>query len=352
MRAGERKEILSIMASDQITPKEAETSIHTIPPAPLYNSGVPIADSYPHGRNPGLRAKLMPGYLLCILTAFCFIAFAAPVAPADENDTARKDSAPTQTPCPELNWKSSKEFVASIQACRKNEEAKYLQERYSRGVVMMNNKDLIRDREIRAYLLTPREKFCRPWNLSRAYDHAFLDIHYGVTISGPHLVGKMTTALEVQPGDKVLEIGTGSGYHSAMISYLTDKVYTVEIITPLEKVTDGIYEQLSGSGYPEYANIKRKSDDGYYGWEEFAPFDKIIVTCGIDHIPPPLLKQLKVGGVMVIPVGPPGAQVILKVSKNQDEKGNIVVSREDIYHGRKKEAFVPLTNKEGGTHFR
>ena len=86
--------------------------------------------------------------------------------------------------------------------------------------------------------------------------------------------------------------------------------------------------------------------------EEFAPFDKIIVTCGIDHIPPPLLKQLKVGGVMIIPVGPPGAQVILKVSKKQDEQGNIVISREDIYHGRKKEAFVPLTNKEGGTHFK
>jgi protein-L-isoaspartate(D-aspartate) O-methyltransferase len=137
-----------------------------------------------------------------------------------------------------------------------------------------------------------------------------------------------------------------------MLSYLTDKIYTVEIIDPLAKETDNLYEQLANSAYPEYANIKRKSDDGYYGWEEFAPFDKIIVTCGIDHIPPPLLKQLKIGGVMVIPVGPPGAQVILKVSKSQDDKGNIVVSREDIYHGRKKEAFVPFTNKEGGTHFK
>jgi protein-L-isoaspartate(D-aspartate) O-methyltransferase len=297
-----------------------------------------------------VRAGFMPYFLLCLLMAVCCIPLVA--ALADEEVSGPKASAQIKQPCPDLSWKSSKEFESSIQACRKNEEGKYLQERFSRALVMMNNKDIVRDREIRAFLLTPREKFCRPWNLSRAYDHAYLDIRYGVTISGPHLVGRMTSALDVQPGDKVLEIGTGSGYHSAMISYLTDKVYTVEIIAPLEKETDGIYEQLAGSGYPEYSNIKRKADDGYYGWEEFAPFDKIIVTCGIDHIPPPLLKQLKVGGVMVIPVGPPGAQVILKVSKNQDEKGNIVVSREDIYHGRKKEAFVPLTNKEGGTHFK
>jgi protein-L-isoaspartate(D-aspartate) O-methyltransferase len=296
--------------------------------------------------------KFAPCNLLCLLMVFCCAAFVPSTAFSDEAVSSPKACGEAKAPCPEITWKSAKEFEASIQSCRKTEEQKYLQQRYSRALVMISNKDLVRDCEIRAFLLTPREKFCRPWNLSRVYDHAFLDIHYGVTISGPHLVGRMTSALDVQPGDKVLEIGTGSGYHSAMISYLTDKVYTIEIIAPLEKETDGIYEQLAGSGYPEYANIKRKSDDGYYGWEEFAPFDKIIVTCGIDHIPPPLLKQLKVGGVMVIPVGPPGAQVILKVAKTQDDKGNIVVSREDIYHGRKKEAFVPLTNKEGGTHFK
>ena len=252
----------------------------------------------------------------------------------------------------QIKWKTSNEFIQSIKPLRKDEEQKYLQERYDRATVLMQNKDLFRDREVRAFLLTPREKFCRSWNLGRAYDHAYLDIRHGVTISGPHLVGRMTSALEVNAGDKVLEVGTGSGYQAAMLSYLTDKVYTVEIIDPLAKETDNIYEQLASSGYPEYANIKRKSDDGYYGWEEMAPFDKIIVTCGIDHIPPPLLKQLKVGGVMVVPVGPPGAQVILKVTKNQDEQGNFVIAREDIYHGKKKENFVPFTNKTGGTHFK
>ncbi len=252
----------------------------------------------------------------------------------------------------QIRWETPNDFLQSMKVLRKDEDQKYLQQRYDRATVLIQNKDLIREKEIRAFLLAPREKFCRSWNLGRAYDHAYLDIRHGVTISGPHLVGRMTSALDVQPGDKVLEIGTGSGYQSAMLAYLTDKVYTVEIIDPLAIETDGIYEKLASSGYPEYANIKRKSEDGYYGWEEFAPFNKIIVTCGIDHIPPPLLKQLAVGGVMVIPVGPPGAQVILKVTKTMDDQGNFTISREDIYHGRKKEAFVPFTKKDGGTHYK
>lgn len=246
---------------------------------------------------------------------------------------------------------SLQKFVSFMKE-KRGEEEKYLKQRFERGVAMIHNKDLKTEREVKAYLLTPREFFCRKWNLGRAYDHAFLDIHYGVTISGPHLVGRMTSALDLKPGEKVLEIGTGSGYQAAMLAYLTDRVYTVEIIEPLAQETDQLYTGLVAAGYPEYAGIRRKADDGYYGWEEHAPFDKIIVTCGIDHIPPPLLKQLKTGGVMVIPVGPPGAQVVLKVAKNRDADGNIAIVREDIYQGRKKEAFVPFTKKGGGTHFK
>src|SRR5690606_8269381 len=115
------------------------------------------------------------------------------------------------------------------------------------------------------------------------------------------------------------------------LSYLTDKVYTVEIIPPLAKVTDQIYDRLAHGKFPELRNIKRKTADGYFGWEEHGPFDKIIVTAGIDHIPPPLLKQLAVGGVMVIPVGPPGAQALLKVTKEKSDSGRIRVKRYDIY---------------------
>jgi protein-L-isoaspartate(D-aspartate) O-methyltransferase len=245
---------------------------------------------------------------------------------------------------------SAEKFVQFMREKRK-EDPNFLEQRYNRYLAVVENKDLWREKESRAFLLTPREKFCRKWNLKRAYDHAFLDIKYGVTISGPHLVSRMTSALDVQPGDKVLEIGTGSGYQSAVISYLTDQVYTIEIIEKLAEETNQLYKDLAASGYPEYDNIKRKADDGYYGWEEYGPFNKIIVTCGIDHIPPPLLKQLKVGGSMVIPVGPPGAQIVMKVTKNTDQDGNVVIAREDIYHGQRKVPFVPFTKKGGGTHF-
>jgi len=276
--------------------------------------------------------------------------------PAKEPQTEKKPEDPAKSAGQSLADKlapphdSAEHFVQFMQENRK-EDPNYLNQRYDRYLHLIENKDVWREREMRAFLLTPREKFCRKWNLKRAYEHAFLDIGYGVTISGPHLVSRMTSALDIQPGEKVLEIGTGSGYQSAVISYLTDKVYTIEIIEKLAGETNKVYTDLAASGYPEYNNIKRKADDGYNGWEEFGPFDKIIVTCGIDHIPPPLLKQLKVGGSMVIPVGPPGAQIVMKVTKSTDQDGNVVIAREDIYHGQKKVPFVPFTKKGGGTHF-
>ena len=108
------------------------------------------------------------------------------------------------------------------------------------------------------------------------------------------------------------------------------------------------YDQLIGEGYSEFKAIRSRHADGYYGWEEAGPFDKIIVTCGIDHIPPPLLKQLKVGGIMVIPVGPPGAQRVLKVVKEEGSDGVVRATRSDIYGGRIV-PFVPFTKLEGGT---
>jgi protein-L-isoaspartate(D-aspartate) O-methyltransferase len=155
----------------------------------------------------------------------------------------------------------------------------------------------------------------------------------------------MTNDLELSIDQKVLEIGTGSGYQSAVLSELSARVYTIEIIEPLAKETDLIYKKLT-AGYPEYGNISRKTSDGYYGWEEHAPFDRIIVTCAIDHIPPPLLNQLAFGGIMLIPVGPPSGQTLLKVVKTRDaETGKTLISREDIYKG-KKVVFVPFTSNK------
>jgi protein-L-isoaspartate(D-aspartate) O-methyltransferase len=235
----------------------------------------------------------------------------------------------------------------------RGEDPKYLGERFDRFRILVANRDLWNDANKRAFLLTPREDFCLKPNLPRAYDNAFLDIGYGVTISGPHVVGRMTSTIDVKKGDKVLEIGTGSGFQSAYLSNLTDKVFTIEIIKPLAARTRGVYDALIKRGYSEYKSITSKNADGYYGWGDVAPFDEIIVTCGIDHIPPPLLQQLKPGGIMVIPVGPPGAQHILKVVKAQAADGSISVTRSDIYHGRAV-PFVPFTKLEGdkiiGTH--
>ncbi len=197
----------------------------------------------------------------------------------------------------------------------RGEDAGFLGQRWDRYLQLISHNDVWDRADKRAFLMTPREEFVTAENLSRAYEWHYLNIGFGVTITGPHTVARMTNTLAVKPGDKVLEIGTGSGYQSAYLSYLTDKLWSIEIIPALAKRTRGVYDSLIARGYREYAAIQTKNADGYYGWPEAAPFDKIIVTCGIDHIPPPLLQQLKPDGIMVIPVGPPGAQHVVKAVK-------------------------------------
>ena len=239
----------------------------------------------------------------------------------------------------------------------RGEDPVFLGQRWDRFQALLKNKDIWGAATIRAFLMTPREEFAsvNPAIYKRAYEHAFLDIGWGVTMSGPHLQARMTNVIDVKRGEKVLEIGTGSGVQSAYIANLTENAYTIEIIKPLADRTRGVYDRLIDKGYTEYKHVKTKTADGYYGWEEAGPFDKIIVTCGIDHVPPPLLQQLKAGGLMVIPVGPPGAQRVLKVAKTQGADGSITTSREDIYGG-KIVPFVPFTKLEGdqvvGTHNR
>jgi protein-L-isoaspartate(D-aspartate) O-methyltransferase len=200
---------------------------------------------------------------------------------------------------------SREAFVAWMKQHR-GEDANYLGQRWDRYLQLISHSDVWDAADKRAFLMTPREEFVTAENLTRAYEWHHLNIGFGVTITGPHTVARMTNTLAVKPGDKVLEIGAGSGHQSAYLSYLTDKLWSIEIPPPLAKRTRGIYDALIARGYREFAAIKTKNADGYYGWEDSAPFDKIIVTCGIDHIPPPLLQQLKPGGIRVIPVGPPG----------------------------------------------
>ena len=235
------------------------------------------------------------------------------------------------------------DFVAWM-AANRSENATLLGERFDRYQVLLSFNDLWTPADKRAFLMTPREEFVTAENLSRAYEWHHLNIGFGVTITGPHTVARMTNTLGVKPGDKVLEIGTGSGYQSSYLSYLTDRLWSIEIIPALAQRTRALYDSLIARGYGEYRAIQTKTADGYYGWSEAAPFDKIIVTCGIDHIPPPLLQQLVPGGIMVIPVGPPGAQHVIKAIKTQAPDGTFAVTRSDIYGG----AIIPFVPFTGG----
>lgn len=249
--------------------------------------------------------------------------------------------------------RQSREAFVEWMVRNRGEDPRFLGARYDRFEQLVAHHDVWDEADIRAFLLTPREEFVTAENLDRAYEWHHLNIGFGVTITGPHTVARMTNTLEIRRGDKVLEIGTGSGYQSAYLSNLTPNVWSIEIIPALARRTRALYDALIARGYSEYRAIRTRNADGYYGWAEAQPFDKIIVTCGIDHVPPPLLQQLKPGGIMVIPVGPPGAQRVLKVVKNQGADGEMTVARSDIYGGRIV-PFVPFTKLEGeqivGTH--
>jgi protein-L-isoaspartate(D-aspartate) O-methyltransferase len=165
-----------------------------------------------------------------------------------------------------------------------------------------------------AMRVVPRHEFVPSEYINQAYENTALPIGYGQTISQPYIVALMTQELNVSRGDRVLEIGTGSGYQAAVLAQLGIEIYTIEIIGPLFEAAK---ERLNRLGY---TGITMRQADGYYGWEEESPFDAIIVTAAPDHVPQPLLAQLKVGGVMVIPVGPVGGfQELWRITRTDED---------------------------------
>ncbi|MGM0674607.1 MAG: protein-L-isoaspartate(D-aspartate) O-methyltransferase [Spirochaetota bacterium] len=178
----------------------------------------------------------------------------------------------------------------------------------------------------------PRHEFVPEERGGRAYANRPLPIGEGQTISQPYIVAYMTEVLELEPGDRVIEVGTGSGYQAAVLAEIVDEVYTIEIIDSLAESAARRLDELA------YDNVEVKQDDGYFGWSEHAPFDAVIVTAAAGHIPSPLVEQLKPGGRMVIPVGPVHAvQNLVLVTK--DRNGD--VTTEQLMPVR----FVPMTGE-------
>jgi protein-L-isoaspartate(D-aspartate) O-methyltransferase len=174
----------------------------------------------------------------------------------------------------------------------------------------------------------PRHEFVPEDKQTLAYEDHAVPIGFGQTISQPWIVATMTTQLNPQPDDRVLEIGTGSGYQAAVLAQLVAEVFTIEIIGPLAQRAAENFRRLG------CANVRLRTGDGGHGWPEAAPFDGVIVTCAPERVPAPLIDQLKNGGRLLIPVGPPGDQILFVFRKHGGRLAEL---------GRVPVRFVPMT---------
>ena len=183
-------------------------------------------------------------------------------------------------------------------------------------------------RVLEAMQAVPRHKFVPAQMRQNAYDDRALPIGFGQTISQPYVVAFMTAHLQTKPSDRILEIGTGSGYQAAVLAQLVAHVFTMEMIGSMAERAGAELESL------EIRNVSVRHDDGHQGWPDAAPFDGIIVTCAPERIPQPLVEQLRDGGRMIIPVGPIGEQrlVLLHKTQNRIEETAVLPVR-----------FVPMT---------
>lgn len=226
--------------------------------------------------------------------------------------------------------------MAFLLVCFTNQSCAQEQSFEMERIDMVNNQIVARGIKhkatINAMKVVPRHLFVPDYLWSNAYTDRPLPIGYDQTISQPYIVAYMTAILEPEAGDKVLEVGTGSGYQAAILSEIVDSIFTIEIVDELAANVDKRFKELG------YDNIWVKSGDGYFGWKEHAPFDKIIVTAAAEEIPPLLIDQLKEGGTMIIPIGPEfGLQYLVLLKK---KSGKL------IKHNKLPVRFVPFTRDD------
>ena len=224
-------------------------------------------------------------------------------------------------------------YTISFQSCAQNTDFAAL--RMQMVKTQIEARGISNPNVLKAFQKVERHRFVLPEYISKSYEDYPLPIDEGQTISQPYIVAFMTEALDLNPSDKILEIGTGSGYQAAILAEICDSVFTIEIFPKLGGKAIDLFSELG------YKNIFGKIGDGYKGWPENAPFDAIIVTCSPTHIPQPLKEQLAEGGKMIIPVGSYPSQSLVLLEKR---KGKI--KQKEILPVR----FVPMIDEKGGTY--
>ncbi|MFC1546224.1 protein-L-isoaspartate(D-aspartate) O-methyltransferase [bacterium] len=226
-------------------------------------------------------------------------------------------------------------LVFTNSACTvENQKDTYKHRRYNMVDKQLQLRGIKDEKVLKAMLDVPRHLFVPDEYIDDAYGDFPLPIGYGQTISQPFIVALMTELLKLNKDSKVLEVGTGSGYQAAVLAQIVKQVYTIEIIEGLYKRSTKLLKSL------KYNNIKTKLGDGYAGWEQYAPFDAIIVTCAAEAVPRPLIEQLNINGRICIPVGEAYSVqdliVLKKTSKNEMQREIITKVR-----------FVPLIRQKG-----